>query len=447
MTHIARAVEPFASMATAHGKQSSHASIARIDRSSPDKSRPRCASAAAEHQVEGGGVRACAKRSGRNLRSAASSRFLQAGAAGGLWRLRTGFCRSRRPDHRNGGRLCVHGLGLRPAVGASVDGRPVPAEAQDEAWGSNPDATFCGSYAPVNEARAAHGGYRLNGRWSFASGCDNAQWAICAARLPATSERPGSAGVPAGPGERLCDRRHLGCHRACRHGKQDAGSERCVRTRTSHRCCSPTQRPGARPAASSTPIGSTRCRSTLISRLPRRDGGRRGGGCGRGFHRRHQRAPDARLGDRRQQSHGRIPDRSNSRGRGRLRRSTQRGRSCFAIWRRSLARCGKNGEGSIQQRVINRRGQAFAVNLAVRSVDILNAATGGNGLALSNPIQRAWRDVNAVARHVSVNWDVLAQCTDRWRLGSSRVANIRPPGLRAVRIQGRSGRRSKRPVG
>ena len=68
----------------------------------------------------------------------------------------------------------------------------------------------------------------------------------------------------------------------------------------------------------------------------------------------------------------------------------------------------ENGEGSVQQRITNRRGQAFAVNMAVRAVDILNAATGGNGLALSNPVQRAWRDINAVGRHVSVNWDAVA---------------------------------------
>jgi alkylation response protein AidB-like acyl-CoA dehydrogenase len=67
----------------------------------------------------------------------------------------------------------------------------------------------------------------------------------------------------------------------------------------------------------------------------------------------------------------------------------------------------ENGEGSIRQRITNRRGQGFAVNLAVRAVDILNAATGGNGLAMSNPVQRAWRDVNAVARHVSLNWDSI----------------------------------------
>jgi alkylation response protein AidB-like acyl-CoA dehydrogenase len=77
----------------------------------------------------------------------------------------------------------------------------------------------------------------------------------------------------------------------------------------------------------------------------------------------------------------------------------------------------QNGHGSVQQRIVNRRGQSFAVNLAVRAVDILNAATGGNGLAMSNPVQRAWRDVNAVARHVSLNWDSVGAMYGQMALG------------------------------
>ena len=38
---------------------------------------------------------------------------------------------------------------------------------------------------------------------------------------------------------------------------------------------------------------------------------------------------------------------------------------------------------------------------------IWQSSTGGYGLMLSNPVQRAWRDVNAVARHVSLNWDAV----------------------------------------
>jgi alkylation response protein AidB-like acyl-CoA dehydrogenase len=77
----------------------------------------------------------------------------------------------------------------------------------------------------------------------------------------------------------------------------------------------------------------------------------------------------------------------------------------------------EQGEATVERRVTNRRGQAFAVSLAVRATDILNAATGGNGLALSNPIQRAWRDVNAVGRHVSLNWDSVGAMYGQMALG------------------------------
>ena len=73
----------------------------------------------------------------------------------------------------------------------------------------------------------------------------------------------------------------------------------------------------------------------------------------------------------------------------------------------------QNGHASVQQRIVNRRGQSFAVNLAVRAVDILNAATGGNGLAMSNPVQRAWRDVH----HVSLNWDSVGAMYGQMALG------------------------------
>src|SRR6202048_28839 len=66
-----------------------------------------------------------------------------------------------------------------------------PAQAQRDVWRTNPDATFCGSYAPVTEAVPDAGGFRLSGRWGFASGCDNSSWAICGARPPAAADRPG----------------------------------------------------------------------------------------------------------------------------------------------------------------------------------------------------------------------------------------------------------------
>lgn len=56
-----------------------------------------------------------------------------------------------------------------------------PLEAQDEVWGGTPDALAAACFAPTGKASSDAGGYRVTGRWQFASGCDHASWAaLCA---------------------------------------------------------------------------------------------------------------------------------------------------------------------------------------------------------------------------------------------------------------------------
>ena len=54
-----------------------------------------------------------------------------------------------------------------------------PERAQQDVWGSNPEAWIAGSLAPKGEARATAGGWIVNGRWPWASGSLHAQWAAC----------------------------------------------------------------------------------------------------------------------------------------------------------------------------------------------------------------------------------------------------------------------------
>lgn len=72
---------------------------------------------------------------------------------------------------------------------------------------------------------------------------------------------------------------------------------------------------------------------------------------------------------------------------------------------------------TVEDRITSRRGQAFAVSLAIRAAEALNASTGGLGLDLSNPVQRAWRDANAVGRHISMNWDAVGTMYGQMALG------------------------------
>jgi alkylation response protein AidB-like acyl-CoA dehydrogenase len=54
-----------------------------------------------------------------------------------------------------------------------------PEQAQKDIWESNPDAWAAGSLAPNGEATAVAGGWRVTGRWPWASGSLHAQWGAC----------------------------------------------------------------------------------------------------------------------------------------------------------------------------------------------------------------------------------------------------------------------------
>jgi alkylation response protein AidB-like acyl-CoA dehydrogenase len=52
-------------------------------------------------------------------------------------------------------------------------------EAQRDVWGGNPDALISASIIPLgNRVEAVEGGYRLSGRWPFASGVHHSDWTI-----------------------------------------------------------------------------------------------------------------------------------------------------------------------------------------------------------------------------------------------------------------------------
>ena len=53
-----------------------------------------------------------------------------------------------------------------------------PAQAQDEVYGTDPDAVVCAVIGPRGTARRVDGGYVLTGTWPFASGSERATWLL-----------------------------------------------------------------------------------------------------------------------------------------------------------------------------------------------------------------------------------------------------------------------------
>jgi 3-hydroxy-9,10-secoandrosta-1,3,5(10)-triene-9,17-dione monooxygenase len=69
------------------------------------------------------------------------------------------------------------------------------------------------------------------------------------------------------------------------------------------------------------------------------------------------------------------------------------------------------------ERVRCRLNLGFAADLCVQAMENLLPLLGGRGLIATDPVQRAWRDVHAVAQHVAMVWDVQAGLYGPVRLG------------------------------
>ena len=54
-----------------------------------------------------------------------------------------------------------------------------PEQAQRDVWGEDADAWVAGSLAPNGVATPVDGGWRVSGRWPWASGCLHARWMAC----------------------------------------------------------------------------------------------------------------------------------------------------------------------------------------------------------------------------------------------------------------------------
>jgi alkylation response protein AidB-like acyl-CoA dehydrogenase len=293
-----------------------------------------------------------------------------------------------------------------------------PAEAQHDVWDRDPDAVLCGSYAPAAKAAPAPGGYRLSGRWSFASGCDNSTWAVCAALLPPRRDGEGPCPafllVPAtdyaiddtwhviglaGTGSKtlVLDDVFVPQHRVLTFAETTSGRTPGAQLYADNPTfavpmlcyvpsCLASVAVGAALGALEDYVEATRTRVTR--------------GAVAGAANRMAEFATVQL---------RVADAAAA---------TDAAREVLLRDLRAVAQMARAGkEITVHDRITCRRGQAFAVSLAIRATEALNASTGGLGLDLTNPVQRAWRDANAVGRHISMNWDVVGTMYGQMALG------------------------------
>ena len=80
----------------------------------------------------------------------------------------------------------IYGVsGVHPWFMALLDDR-----AAQEVWRSDTSVLICSSLMPAGKATPAQGGYRLSGRWRYASCCEHCDWALLGAMVPSGDGDP-----------------------------------------------------------------------------------------------------------------------------------------------------------------------------------------------------------------------------------------------------------------
>jgi resorcinol 4-hydroxylase (FADH2) len=282
-----------------------------------------------------------------------------------------------------------------------------PIEAQRELWEGDADPFTFACFAPTGTAIPVEDGYRFSGTWSFASGCDIAQWGKLGAMITPPGQEPPFKGafflLPiedceivdnwfvcglAGTGSKdiVVKDAFVPAHRVLLFSETRDGTSPGARHHDNPIYRLPLLMVGASMLAS-TAIGAAK---GALEAFVETTTGRKTRGALAGGNLRMAEFATVQL------------------------RVAEAGASVEAAelilltdMRMALQKLRAGQEITIADRIRSRRNQAYATKLALQAAEALNAATGGFGLHLSNPVQRAWRDVNAVARHVSLNWDAV----------------------------------------
>ncbi len=290
-----------------------------------------------------------------------------------------------------------------------------PPEVQDEVWGEDPEAMIGTSFLPLeHEVLLEAGGVRLSGRWGFSSGIDHCDWVV----LIFSAE---GKGVDHGPDQLFAlaplaecaveDRWHA-------TGLSGTGSNDIVVKDLfipEHRLLANKQLQGQ-------PTPGSAHNPAFLYRLPLMGlfsfnligpalGAARG-------------AVDTMIEvirDRRSAAEVRLAEQPGVQSRIAEARSAVDAASLLVM--RNLAEINRFAEaGETPDRLTLGRcrgDNSYAAMLCVQAVDKIYPLLGGRGLADDDPVNRAWRDVHAVAHHAALTWDIQGPLYGAVALGVS----------------------------
>jgi 3-hydroxy-9,10-secoandrosta-1,3,5(10)-triene-9,17-dione monooxygenase len=287
-----------------------------------------------------------------------------------------------------------------------------PPKAQDEVWNASPDTLIASSFVfPAGRAERVPGGYRISGRWPFSSGVDPSDWNLLAGQVAADGGEP--------PEQRvfLLHKSQYAVHDTWfAGGLRGTGSkdvEAAEQFVPEHRTLAVADMKGGPTPGSAVNPGSL-FRMPVFAMFPYMLSG-------------------VALGI----AEGLIDQfAAGSAGRGKMTgakiaavQSVQlRLGEAAALARASrlfqVGNC-REAEAMIKEgtvpdmpaKVRYRLEGAYAVDWAVKAVDVLFMLSGASGLYESGHVARAFRDAHAVKQHFSFNTDVAGTTYGRVALG------------------------------
>ncbi len=285
-------------------------------------------------------------------------------------------------------------------------------EAQDDVWGKDTSIQLSTSLAPTGTVERADGGFRLRGRWSFSSGCDFCHWAVLGGIVPLEKDAAPDARTFLVPRSDYVIDDTWYTVGLCGTGSKDLVVDNAFvpeyRTH-SYRDAFYLTNPGA--VVNDAPL--YRLPFGLV--FPACIGSPAIG------------VALGALAAFREQTTTRISPRDKSRvaedpfaqlAMAEAAAEVTAARdSLLANFAEAMRLVRAGSEIPLAQRARYRWDTAKATDRSVRAVDRLFEASGGRGIFLDNPIQRAWRDVHAIRAHAGNNLEKAAFVFGRSEFG------------------------------